>query len=225
MIRKCSLEEISDGRLYDVNDMVKAYCNECEGCHACCLDMGSSIILDPLDVMRLTSASGKSFEAMLNHEIELNVVDGLVLPNIKMNNNACPFLNQEGRCSIHESRPGFCRLFPLGRYYEGDGFKYFLQIHECERAGRTKVKVSKWIDTPDIPRYTKYINDWHSFQKEVQEILKKMLQEEKEEEARKLTILILNVMFMGIYDEKQDFYRQFDNRLDKVRELIAVRGC
>ena len=31
MLRNCSLEEISDGRLYDQTDMVKAYCNECKG--------------------------------------------------------------------------------------------------------------------------------------------------------------------------------------------------
>ncbi len=71
-------------------------------------------------------------------------------------------------------------MFPLGRYYEDGGFRYFLQIHECKRAGKTKVKVSKWIDTPDIPRYTKYINDWHHFQKEMQVLLKKKLLEEKE---------------------------------------------
>ena len=27
MLRNCSLDEISDGRLYEANDMVKAYCN------------------------------------------------------------------------------------------------------------------------------------------------------------------------------------------------------
>ena len=146
MLRNCSLEEISDGRLYDQTDMVKAYCNECKGCHACCEGMGNSIILDPLDVSRLTKETGKSFEALLADTIELNVVDGLILPNIKMVNGACTFLNAEGRCGIHAARPGFCRLFPLGRYYEDGGFKYFLQIHECDRAGKVKVKVSKWID-------------------------------------------------------------------------------
>ena len=157
MLRNCSLEEISDGRLYDQTDMVKAYCNECKGCHACCEGMGNSIILDPLDVSRLTKETGKSFEALLADTIELNVVDGLILPNIKMVNGACTFLNAEGRCGIHAARPGFCRLFPLGRYYEDGGFKYFLQIHECDRAGKVKVKVSKWIDTPDLSCIHDYV--------------------------------------------------------------------
>lgn len=33
MRREVTLEEISDGRLYDANDMVKADCQDCKGCH------------------------------------------------------------------------------------------------------------------------------------------------------------------------------------------------
>ena len=118
MIRNEKLEDISDGRLYDANDMVKAYCNECKGCHACCTGMGNSIILDPMDVMRLCRETGKNFTQLLEKELEVNVVDGLVLPNIKMTADKCPFLNEEGRCSIHSARPGFCRLFPLPSRHE-----------------------------------------------------------------------------------------------------------
>ena len=56
-------------------------------------------------------------------------------------------MNDAGRCSIHPYRPGICRLFPLGRYYEEDGFRHILQIHECEKTNRSKVKIRKWMDT------------------------------------------------------------------------------
>lgn len=36
MRREQTLEEISDGKLYDSNDMVKADCHDCEGCCDCC---------------------------------------------------------------------------------------------------------------------------------------------------------------------------------------------
>ena len=49
MKRQVTMEEISDGKLYTSNDLVKADCGDCEGCHACCTGMGSSIVLDPLD--------------------------------------------------------------------------------------------------------------------------------------------------------------------------------
>jgi hypothetical protein len=73
MKRNVSLEEISDGRLYTSNDMVKADCGDCAGCSACCHGMGESIILDPLDIYRLTTNLEMSFEALMSQYIELNV--------------------------------------------------------------------------------------------------------------------------------------------------------
>ena len=43
------LQEISDGKIYGCNDMVRAACGDCAGCHACCEKMGTSIVLDPCD--------------------------------------------------------------------------------------------------------------------------------------------------------------------------------
>ena len=49
MKRYIDLNEISDGKLYTANDLVKADCHDCKGCSACCQGMGSSIVLDPMD--------------------------------------------------------------------------------------------------------------------------------------------------------------------------------
>ena len=43
MLRNIDLKEISDGRLYDANDMVKAGSDDCSGCWDCCQGMGDSI--------------------------------------------------------------------------------------------------------------------------------------------------------------------------------------
>ena len=117
MKRNVSLEEISDGRLYSRNDMVKAGCGDCKGCSSCCSGMGNSVILDPYDIYRLTALMGSTFEELMQGKIELNVVDGIILPNLSMSSGTetCAFLNEQGRCSIHAYRPGICRLFPLGR--------------------------------------------------------------------------------------------------------------
>ena len=107
MKRNVSLAEISDGRLYKANDMVKADCGGCNGCSRCCHGMGNSIILDPYDVYRMTTGMGKSMQELLAASVELNVVDGVILPNLKMQGTeeACAYLDEEGRCSIHPYRP------------------------------------------------------------------------------------------------------------------------
>lgn len=161
MRRNVDLNEISDGKLYTSNDMVKADCYECQGCSACCRGMGKSIILDPIDLFHLKQGTGKDFAQLLDHEMELNVVDGMIHPNLKMDEDtdACPFLGENERCKIHAFRTGICRLFPLGRLYEEDGFRYFLLTQECRKENRGKVKVKKWLGITNLKAYEKYISD------------------------------------------------------------------
>lgn len=167
MIRNCSLEEISDGKLYSENDMVKADTNQCQGCNSvCCHGMGDSIVLDPYDICRLTRQLQMPFESLVEKHLALNVVDGVILPNLKMagENETCTFLNEQQRCRIHGARPGICRLFPLGRYWQDDThFQYILQKDECHKHNLTKIKVKKWLDTPDLEAYNAFLVTWHAF--------------------------------------------------------------
>lgn len=213
MKRNVSLEEISDGRLYGENDMVKADCHGCNGCSDCCRGMGDTILLDPYDVWRLTTGLGRPFADFIEKEVALGVVDGYILPHLKMvgATEQCAFLNEVGRCSVHSLRPGICRLFPLGRYYENGEFKYFLQTGECS-AVHTKVKVSKWIDTPDRSRYRDFVTCWHYLLNDVEECLR---DHNDEAFARNLNMLLLQTFYLTPYDGEEDFYQQFEQRKEK----------
>lgn len=46
MRREVDINDISDGKLYELDDMVKADCGGCNGCFSCCMGMGESIILE-----------------------------------------------------------------------------------------------------------------------------------------------------------------------------------
>lgn len=215
------MDEISDGKLYELNDMVKADCRDCEGCCDCCMGMGDSVVLDPLDVHRLSVNLGKSVESLLEGELELGIVDGNILPHLRMTGKEerCVFLNQEGRCTIHPFRPGFCRLFPLGRFYENHSFKYFLQIHECKKQNRSKIKVRRWVDTPELKSYEKYIADWHYFLKDVQEVL---YQSEDTRLIKNMNLYVVSRFYRKPYDLQEDFYRQFYERLKEGQELLRL---
>lgn len=219
MKRNVSLEDISDGKLYEANDLVKADCGGCDGCSACCQGMGQSVILDPLDVHRLVNGLNMSMEQLLQDKLELNVVDGIILPNLQMNNRqeACGFLNENGRCSIHPYRPGICRLFPLGRYYENGSFKYFLQINECRKQNRFKVKVKKWIDTPQLKEYEQFVADWHYFLNDVEELLKKA----EGEMPKTINMYILQQFYMKAF-MGDDFYGQFAVRMQEARQALGL---
>lgn len=212
MKRDVDLHEISDGRFYGLNDMVKADCHGCEGCSACCHQMGNSIQLDPYDIHCLMIATGESFEQLMKERIELSVVDGLILPNLKMSETtgACSFLNHDGRCSIHKYRPGICRIFPLGRVYQNHTFSYILQTKECKMEHRQKVKVSKWIDRQDLRQNEEFVRDWHNFK---DDLVTEIRLKSDECIQKKISLYLLQQFYLRPYNVEVDFYEQFNIRL------------
>ena len=173
---------------------------------------------------KINEAENELYMGMVEDDVdylELGVTDGNILPHLRMTGvkEQCIFLNSEGRCHIHSIRPGFCRLFPLGRFYENGSFKYILQIHECPKTNRSKIKVKKWVDTPDQKNYEKFVNDWHYFLLDVQEVL---YNAENPDLIRTLNLFVVNRFYLKPYDQNQDFYIQFYERLKEGKELLAL---
>lgn len=213
MLREVDINDISDGKLYNSSDSVKVTCDNCLGCSECCKTVGDTILLDPLDIYNLSKALSLSFVEMIENVIELRMVDGCIIPNILMqeNTDACGMLDSNGRCSIHSSRPGFCRLFPLGRIYDENGdFKYFIQIHECPYPDKGESIVSDWLGIADLPRYEQFIKDWHTVCKNIGNYAEEC---ESEEDAKKAAWMLIRVFYERPYDLSVDFYSQFYERL------------
>lgn len=207
-------------KLYGLNDMAKAGCNDCKGCFECCQGMGQSIVLDPYDIWQIERGLNCTFAELLQEKelIELNIEDGLILPNLKMQGTMenCGFLNVEGRCSIHAFRPGLCRLFPLGRNYENHNLQYFLLEDACTNSTSAKVKIKKWLDIPDSRRYEEFLINWHDLRRTLKEKITDLKIDEKSGLSDMDIMKELNMKFLHIFYETQyssdDFYRQFDER-------------
>lgn len=217
------LLEISDGKLYGNNDMAKVACHDCAGCSSCCQDMGDSIWLDPYDVHQLTRGLEKTMEELLAKEVELHVEDGLILPNLKMIGETtlqCGFLNEEGRCSIHSIRPGYCRLFPLGRNYDEDKLSYFVLKDACSAPNKSKIKISKWLGVANLKTYEKFLVEWHGFTKN----LRAFYAEHAEDESviKAINMKFLQVFYLDPYGE--DFYQDFAMRMEKMRAFFQSLG-
>lgn len=237
MWRDTAVTEIWDGRFYSKDDRAMTGCGSCEGCSDCCRNTGDSIILDPRDLYFLTVASNKSFEAMMENEIEIRRTDGMILPNIMEYDEAdpdrpegCPFLDGGGRCGIYAFRPGFCRLFPLGRYYFDEpeesgrkrGFHYILQKDECSKrdALRYEVRIADWIGVEDIESYEQFICTWHFFLKDTATQMEAFPEEARDQIARS----VLQIFYVQPYDRSMDFYTQFYTRLTRTEEQLAKLG-
>lgn len=233
MKREININDITKDKLMVSSDMAKVGSNECMGCHKCCCDMGNSIILDPYDIMNLYKATGCDFPALLSNRITLNIVDGVILPNISMTANktfndksfginCCNFLNEDGRCDIHEYRPGICRLFPLGRIYEDGTFNYFLQSDQCAKENRTKVKIRNFLDIDNLKAYEEFVTKWHYFLNYVEECIKKMSgMENSDIKIKNINMYILNTFFITKTGE-DEFFEEMNRRILIAKKKIEL---
>ena len=165
MIREIDEKLIQPEMLMSSSDLAKVGCNNCEGCSDCCRDRAEAITLDAADIRLLKKYLNLSFNGLLNEGlVVLSVIDGIVTPCLgkKAGIDECIFLDENGRCAIHEARPGICRMFPLARIYHEDGsFSYFMQPGECPHNNGVKIRISKWLGYPDIKSYEKEVREFH----------------------------------------------------------------
>lgn len=220
MEHKVNLNEISDGKLYTRNDLIKLGCDGCSGQASCCRFAEDTITLDPYDMYRLCTGEGLSFELLYGRElIALAPVQGLLLPhlNFSKETGSCPFLETDGLCRIHGNRPGLCRLFPLARYFEEDRLHYILQIHECPNPVAPKVKIKNWLGIPNLDRYETFLTEWHKLVALTQ---KKISTAADNRTINTVTTVFLKLFYLTPYGKEEDFYSQFTHRSDVFQTYL-----
>lgn len=206
------------GRLLDIQDMARIGCNDCRGCHACCQEMGNSVVLTPYDVYALSRHLQISADTLFEEWLTLSVVDGLIQPSMAMNGagERCHALDALGRCSIHSVRPAICRLFPLGRQYTETGIKYFVLDKACPAKAKTKVRISKWVEDPDFKEQEAFLLQWHAFKKQC---MAKLEAQTEESFHGQLCMYVLQLFFRKPYTEGA-FYEEFLERLREAEEVL-----
>lgn len=207
-------------KYYTLQDMARIGCNDCKGCHACCQGMGDSVVLTPYDVHVLSIRLGLSVDELFGEWLQLTIIDGLLQPSMGMKGleERCPALDEAGRCRIHAFRPSICRLFPLGRQYMEEGIRYFVLEDACPASGKTKVKISKWVEQPGFKEHESFLLQWHRFKK----ICMTHLSENNDPDYHKqLMMYVLQLFFRKPYTEGA-FYREFLERLAEAGEVLEA---
>ena len=214
-------QKISDGRLYDIEDLVKVDTKGCVDCGICCHNIGDLVVLTPYDVYSMFQKCKKSFEALLGQHISLREEKKVLLPYLKMEGEDlhCSFLDEQGRCQIHTHRPNICRLFPLGRIYENDGFKYFLQVNNCVMPHLGEMKVRDWLNIKQYEDNKEMIFEWHQFIKALSFRLKFVYDEE---EVKKIQQYVLNTFYHIEAEDDDAFYECFKILLPKAKDHLGL---
>jgi Fe-S-cluster containining protein len=97
------------------SDPIELSCGT-EGCPSNCCKNGPPIVLNPYEIALMCAAEGVSYEDFLDI-VETDRANGFPLVMLPRD-PACHFWTGEG-CRIYHARPLACRLFPLGRVFDG----------------------------------------------------------------------------------------------------------
>ena len=175
--------------------------------------MDGLITLDPYDIYRIVRGlNNESYSNLQDTHIEYIVDKGVITPTLKMcdKTGACTFLNKDNRCSIHNIRPGICRLFPLGRIYEDGGFSYFNQIYECDYPNKSKVKIKNWLGIDNLSQYERFVLKWHDYM----DTLRRELSDLEDTNAvSRFWVIILRKFYREPYDTNRPFFEQIEERM------------
>lgn len=203
-------------REYKRDDRLCLDAEGCRGCSYCCENVGKSIILDPYDIFQMQKYFERSFDELLSAGLmELHIVDGLMLPNLSMRaDRGCGFLTEEGSCSIHSIRPGYCRMFPLARVFHSGGFNYILQGGQCVKELKGERQISEWLGIEGIDEYESFVLSWHDFRRKLSDSIGSISMRTQ----KKLCSYVLQKFFKSPYSG-DSFYEEYYKRLD-----AAARG-
>ena len=83
---------------------------------------------------------------------------------------------------------------------------------------KAKIKVHKWIDTPDLQQNEQFVVSWHYLLNDVEDLGKSF---SKEEDAKQLNMTVLQYFFINPYKESA-FYEEFAKREQAFRNAFEL---
>lgn len=149
----------------------------CSRCTRCCKNRSDyhrfdKMILVPYDIIRISRRLKMTTTDFLSRytEFEARPLTQSMEIALKFEgdeyDNKCPFLEGD-QCRIYDDRPMGCRLYPLGRAFEGD--KYVIVLPEshddCALGTGQEWIVHDWLESMDLFHYFKYGRPWDLFSK------------------------------------------------------------
>ena len=141
-----------------IKDKDKKFKFKCKKCGFCC----KYIILYPFDIMNLCKKLDITTKEFLKKHAKLNIDKDKILRCLLKEPQKCNFL-KNNQCSIYESRPIRCRLFPLGRYFEDNEVSYIITGKCIGFDSNKKQSIKEFLDAQEVSQYDEMVNDWNKF--------------------------------------------------------------
>ena len=125
---------------------------ECKMCGDCCRKRKEPIIISGLDAFYIAKALDMEMPALFNKILNVEVGYTSKMPTVYLQerlDGSCRLL-RNGRCMVQDNKPIVCRLYPIGRLFNGKEFVYFNQHSSCG-GKETPITLREWLNAFNIP--------------------------------------------------------------------------
>ena len=196
----------------------------CQKCAKCCRELEDSLMLEPLDVFRLTQYMMKTdtgiegAEDVLGRYAHPNTLNGY--PIFQVNtigaDHTCVFL-KEGRCSVYDARPMVCRMYPFGVApgERGKAFNYYLSTERGHHFGNGSVRVKDWF-SDNLSRDAK---DFYKEEYKVLPVLGRTIKRIGEKGFARIAFQLLYYLYYG-YDYDKPFVPQYSRNMEALCKAL-----
>lgn len=210
-------------------DLDSTFRFKCRKCGKCCKNQ-HSILFSPLDIFKIAQKVGKSPSAVVKDYTEVYIGPQSRIPLVHLlmrgPKNACPFLAEDGRCSIHDAKPTVCALYPLGRIvtskHSGEALSsgsenivHYIMSAQCGSLKKVHT-VREWLNSFGIPADDEFFYLWTGVQIALGDVIRTL---EEKNVSTNLLQPLWNVMYAKFYidyDTKQEFFPQFERNAGKL---------
>ena len=115
---------------------------ECKQCGDCCRKRSQPVLLTGYDVYNIAKELNVGTAEVLMKYCTIIPGDTSGLPVVYLRerpDGSCSLL-RKGLCTVQQNKPVVCRIFPIGRYYDGKEHRYFTQWQgSCVGTGQREI--------------------------------------------------------------------------------------
>jgi len=158
----------SDAAVLEENVLLQLSCG-ISGCDSNCCRASAPIVLNPYEISLMCRESGMSYEDLLDI-VDTDRAKGFPLIMLPRDPE-CHFRTEQG-CSIYKARPLACRLFPMGRVYDGMQSRFvLLERNVCRGLAPVPAgTVGDYLKTQDVAVQIRMADRWIEFVNEIEQL-------------------------------------------------------
>ena len=194
---------------------------DCCCCGQCCRKIESSVPLESLDVFRIAKHLRKPIEDVIEEYTEVEMLIHnfpMLFLKTRGEANECIFL-KNNRCTIHDSKPRTCRMYPFSAGPGGDGgLEYIWAAKEHHMYMPGKLHVRDWMEAALSPEDREFLQLEYDYAKAIGFLLGRLPKEIDSDILREML-----VYRYFAYDMSSNFIPQYKENMSMLINVLVRR--